>query len=43
MIAIVEGLMIVTVSGSLQLSHASEVAAASTVKAGTSLILTRTA
>lgn len=43
MMMIREGLMIVTVSGSLQLSHASEVAAASTVKAGTSLILTRTA
>lgn len=41
--AIIEGLMVVSVSGSLQLSHASEVAAASTVKAGTSLILIRTA
>lgn len=43
MLMIIEGMMIVTVSGDLELWHASEVAAASTVKAGTSLILTRTA
>lgn len=43
MLTIIEGLMVVTVSGDLQLYHGSEVAAQSTVKAGTSLILTRTA
>ena len=43
MLMIIEGLLICTVSGNMQLYHGSEVAAASTVKAGTSLILTRTA
>lgn len=38
----IEGLLIVTVAGSLDLWHASEVAASSTVKAGSSLILTKT-
>lgn len=38
----IEGLAIVTVDGDLELWHGSEVAAASTVKAGSSLILTRT-
>lgn len=39
MLMIVEGLMTVTVAGDIQLYHGSEVAAASTVKAGTLLIL----
>jgi hypothetical protein len=39
----IEGLMIATGSGSLLLRHGSEVAAASTVKAGTSLILHKVA
>lgn len=43
MLTIIEGLFICTVSGDLQLYHGSEVAANSTVKTGTSLILTRTA
>ena len=43
MLTIIEGLFVCTASGDLQLYHGSEVAAASTVKAGTSLILTRTA
>lgn len=43
MLVIIEGLMIVTVSGTLELYHASETAASTTVKAGTSLILTRCA
>lgn len=43
MLMIIEGLMIVTVSGNIELWHASEVAAASTVKAGSSLIVTKTA
>jgi hypothetical protein len=43
MLMVIEGLFICTVSGDLQLYHGSEVAAASTVKAGSSLILTRTA
>ncbi len=43
MLMIVEGLMIVTASGDLTLGHASELAASSTVKAGTSLILTKIA
>ena len=42
MLVVIEGLIIVTASGDLELWHASEVAAASTVMAGTSLILTRT-
>jgi hypothetical protein len=40
---VLEGLMIVTTAGDLLLQHASEVAAASTVKAGTSLILHKVA
>lgn len=43
MLVIVEGLMIVTVSGTIELYHASEVAAATTVMAGSSLILHQTA
>lgn len=43
MLIIIEGLMVCTVSGDLQLYHGSETAASTTVKAGTSLILTRTA
>jgi len=43
MLWIVEGTMIVTVSGDLQLNHASEVAAASTVKAGSSLMVVQVA
>lgn len=43
MLVIVEGLIIVTVDGNLALWHASEVAAASTVMAGSSLILSKTA
>jgi hypothetical protein len=39
----IEGLMIATGTGNLELRHASEVAAASTVKAGTSLILHKVA
>ncbi len=35
-------IMLLQVAGDIQLYHASEVAAASTVKAGTSLILTKT-
>ncbi|OGS07029.1 MAG: hypothetical protein A2270_06295 [Elusimicrobia bacterium RIFOXYA12_FULL_51_18] len=42
MLMIIEGLMIVTASGDLQLLHGSETAVATTVKAGTSLILTKT-
>lgn len=42
MLAIIEGLMIVTVDGDIELWHGSEVAAASTVKAGASLELVRT-
>jgi len=42
MLMIIEGLMIVTASGDLQLLHGSETANATTVKAGTSLILTKT-
>lgn len=41
MFIIVEGMMVVTVSGSLELYHGSEVAAASTVKAGSSLMLVK--
>ena len=40
--AIVEGLIVVTVSGSLELWWAPEVAAGARIKAGTSLILTKT-
>jgi hypothetical protein len=43
MLAVIEGYIIVTAAGDLELWHASEVAAASTVKAGSSLILQRTA
>lgn len=42
MMIIIEGLMIVTVSGNIELYHASETAASTTVKAGSSLILHRT-
>ena len=38
----ITGMMIVTVDGNIELWHGSEVAAASTVKAGSSLILTKT-
>jgi uncharacterized Zn-binding protein involved in type VI secretion len=41
MLSIVEGMMIVTVSGTLQLLHGSEVAASSQVMAGSSLVLIR--
>lgn len=43
MLVVVEGLIIVTAAGDLQLWHASEVGAASTVMAGSSLCLRRTA
>ncbi len=43
MLIIIEGLAIVTVSGNLELWHGSEVAANTTVKAGSSLILTKIA
>jgi hypothetical protein len=43
MLAIVEGTMTVTAAGNIELWHASEVAAASTVKAGTILRLERAA
>ncbi len=43
MLIIIEGLFICTVSGDLQLYHGSETANSTTVKAGSSLILTRTA
>jgi hypothetical protein len=39
----ITGLMVVTVAGNLELYHASEVAAASTVKAGSSLVVSKTA
>jgi hypothetical protein len=42
MLTIIDGLMIVTADGDIELWHGSEVAAASTVKAGTSLVLIRT-
>lgn len=42
MLMIIEGLMIVTVSGNIELYHASETAASTTVKAGTSLRVQRT-
>ncbi len=40
MLAIIDGIIIVTASGNLELWHASEVAAASTVMSGSSLVLT---
>jgi hypothetical protein len=43
MFVLIEGVAIVTVAGNLELWHGSEVAAASTVKAGSSLRLTKTA
>jgi len=43
LLMIIEGLAVVTVAGDIQLYHGSEVAAATTVKAGSSLRLTRTA
>lgn len=43
MLIYINGLMIVTVSGNLELYHASETAAATTVRAGTSLRVTKTA
>ncbi len=42
MLVIIEGMMVATTSGDLELWHGSEVAAASTVKPGTSLIITKT-
>ncbi|MFZ1676064.1 MAG: hypothetical protein WAT91_02260, partial [Saprospiraceae bacterium] len=39
---IIEGLLVATTSGDLQLFHGSETASSTTVKAGTSLILTKT-
>ncbi|MDP2413450.1 hypothetical protein, partial [Daejeonella sp.] len=42
MLVIIEGVMIVTATGSLQLYHGSETAASTQVMAGTSLILTKT-
>ncbi len=41
MLMIIEGLAVVTVAGNIELWHGSEVAAASTVKAGTALRLTK--
>lgn len=41
MLMIIEGTMVVTVAGNIELYHASEVAAASTVKAGTALLCQR--
>lgn len=43
MLVRIEGLLIVSASGTLRLMHASEVAATSTVKIGTSLVVVRTA
>lgn len=43
MLMVIEGLMIVTVSGNIELYHASETAASTTVKAGSSLIITQVA
>ena len=43
MMMIIEGLMVVTVSGNIELYHASEVAAATTIKKDSSLILTKIA
>jgi hypothetical protein len=42
MLAYIQGLIVVTAAGDLELWHGSEVAASSTVKAGTSLVLTKT-
>lgn len=42
MLMVIEGLMVVTVSGNIELWHASETAASTTVKLGSSLILQRT-
>lgn len=42
MLMILEGLMVVTVSGNIELWHASEVATTTTVKAGTNLVLIKT-
>lgn len=41
MLAILEGSMIVTVTGNIELWHASEVAAATTVKAGSNMVITK--
>ncbi|MDB5222479.1 MAG: hypothetical protein JWN83_1146 [Chitinophagaceae bacterium] len=41
MLMIIEGLVVVTVSGDLQLYHGSEVAAATTVKTGSTVIITK--
>lgn len=41
MFIVIEGIMIVTVSGTIELYHASETANATTVKAGTSLMLVK--
>ncbi len=43
MLLVVEGLLIATTTGTMELYHASETAASTTVKAGSSLVLTRTA
>jgi hypothetical protein len=43
MLCVIEGSLIVTATGTLELYHASEVAASSTVKAGTLLIVTQVA
>lgn len=43
MLAIIDGLMVVTAAGNIELYHASEVAAASTVKAGSLLVLQKAA
>ena len=43
MMMVIEGLMIVTVAGDLQLYHGSENAVATTIKTGSSLVLTKTA
>ena len=43
MMMIIEGLMVVTIEGNIELYHASEVAFASTIKANSSLILTKIA
>lgn len=42
MLTVIDGFLIVTVTGNLELWHASEVAFASTVKAGASLVLIKT-
>lgn len=42
MLMILEGMMVVTVSGNIELWHASEVATTTTVKAGTNLVLIKT-